>query len=45
MKNGEFRVVIALLTVALTVAILFGGYSAYNVYGIEKPVKNQLYTA
>jgi len=42
MKNGEFRVVIALLTVALTVAILFGGYSAYNVYGIEKPVKNQL---
>lgn len=42
MKNGEFRVVIALLTVALTVAILFGGYSAYNVYGIENPVKNQL---
>ncbi|MGB4018364.1 MAG: hypothetical protein WBK78_02585 [Syntrophomonadaceae bacterium] len=42
MKNGECRVVIALLTVALTVAILFGGYSAYNVYGIEKPVKNQL---
>lgn len=42
MKKGEFRIAIVILTVIFTVAILFGGYSAYKVYAIEKPVKAQL---
>lgn len=42
MKKGEFRIAIAILTVILTVAFLFGGYSVYKVYAIEKPVKTKL---
>jgi len=42
MKKDGFRIAIAILSVVLTVTILFGGYSAYKVYAIEKPVKSQL---
>lgn len=42
MKNGELRIVVIILTAVLTVAILCGGYFAYNVYGVEKPLEEEL---
>jgi len=42
MKKGELRIVVVLLAMILTVAILFGGYTAYNVYGVEKPLEAKL---
>lgn len=42
MKKGELRIVVVLLAMILTVAILFSGYSVYNVYGVEKPIEAKL---
>ncbi|HQA06454.1 MAG TPA: hypothetical protein PKW25_00135 [Syntrophomonadaceae bacterium] len=42
MKNGELRIVVVLLAMILTIGILFGGYSVYKVYGVEKPVETKL---
>lgn len=41
-KSNEYRLAVILLVIILTVAILFGGYSLYTVYGIEKPVEKSL---
>jgi len=42
MKIDELRIAVVLLAMILTVVALFGGYKVYNVYGVEKPVKEQL---
>lgn len=41
-KNSEFRIAVGLLTLLLTLGILFGGYSVFTVYGIEKPAEKSL---
>lgn len=41
-RNGDFRILVALMTLILTLGILIGGYSLYTVYGIKKPVENRI---
>ncbi|MGR6835695.1 hypothetical protein [Syntrophomonas erecta] len=41
-KNNDFKVIVALLALFMVLAVLLGGYRLYNVFGVEKPLINEL---
>lgn len=42
MKNSEFRIITAVISLIVTLVILLGGYNLYNKYMVEKPLTTQL---
>lgn len=42
MDNKEFKVFIALISLILTLSILFGGHSFYMQYAVQKPLLKEL---
>jgi len=42
MKNSEFKIITAVISLFVTLAILLGGYNLYNKYMVEKPLTTQL---
>ena len=42
MKNSEFKIITAIISLILTLALLLGGYNLYNKYMVEKPLTTQL---
>lgn len=44
MKNGEYRLKIVILAMAIAFLGLFGTYKIYNIYNIEKPLINTVET-
>lgn len=42
MKNNEFRIITAIISLIVTLAVLLGGYNLYNQYMVEKPLTAQL---
>ena len=42
MKNSEFKIITAAISLFVTLTILLGGYSLYNKYLVEKPLTTQL---
>ncbi len=44
MKNSEFKIITAVISLIVTLAILLGGYNLYNKYLVENPLSVQLTT-
>lgn len=42
MKNGEFRIKIAIIAALIAFMGLFGTYKLYNIYNVEKPLVNSI---
>jgi hypothetical protein len=42
MKNSEFKIIIAVISLFITLAILLSAYNFYNKYLVEKPLTTQL---
>lgn len=42
MKNSEFKIITAIISLFITLAILLGGYNLYNKYMVEKPLTARL---
>lgn len=42
MKNSEFKIITAVISLIVTLAVLLGGYNLYNKIMVEKPVTAQL---
>ncbi len=43
MKNGEFRVIIAILTLLIALGLFLGGFTIYNRVGVEQPLTKELH--
>lgn len=42
MKNSEFKVLLAILSTILALAIFLGCFSAYNRFGVRRPIVNNI---
>lgn len=42
MKNSEFKIITAIISLFITLAILLGGYNLYNKYMVEQPLTARL---
>ncbi len=42
MKNSEFKIITAVISLFVTLVILLGAYNVYNKYMVEKPLTTQL---
>ena len=42
MKNSEFKIITAIISLIVTLGLLLGGYNLYNKYLVEKPLTSQL---
>lgn len=42
MKNSEFKIITAVISLFVTLVILLGGYNLYNIFMVEKPLTTQL---
>lgn len=42
MKNGEFKIIVAISSLIVVFAIFFGGYWLYNRYGVDKPLIDKI---
>ncbi len=44
MKNSEFKIITAVISLIVTLAVLLGSYNLYNKYVVEKPLTRELAT-